>query len=253
VAAIQSDVQSARARDLVPALLKTLELTGYDEKSAVAALRVWNCEFALDQAGATVWAAFWGEWCLAVARARFPDRLVTVASARVGAVARRLLSGDRLPWFGDWTTGEHVRRAFTDGVRSLIDVAGPDPADWHWGKLHQVRFQHPLSTTPDLAEIFDVGPFPTSGGNSVVRAAGHNLKAPFSVNSGSTYRLVADLSGPNLLRTVQTLGQSGQPGSSHYRDQSALWLEDAYHPLFMNEDALRGEITSEVVLDPGTK
>ncbi|MBI2942067.1 MAG: penicillin acylase family protein [Chloroflexi bacterium] len=248
VAAVQADVHGVRARDLVPALLALVEPA--DDpivQQATHTLRRWDREFSVASVGASIWAAFWAEWCLALARARFPEPLVEFAAAKVGEVGRRLLLGEPLPWFPSGDPGDEVRRAFGAARQSLTRWGGPDPRAWRWGKLHQVTHPHPLATTPELAALFSTGPLPTSGGQTV-RAAGHGLTVPFTVISGSTYRFLADLSRPDRMVSVQTLGQSAHLGSPHYRDQTRLWLEDRYHPLWMSEEDVLAHLEGETVI-----
>jgi penicillin amidase len=251
IAAVHGDAYSIRARDLVPALVRVIE--GIDQPLARSATRVlarWNFELSVESVGASIWSAFWAEWCLALARARFPQGLVDVAAMKVGLVGGQLLLGEQLDWFPEGRTDQEVRAAFARALTALTAWGGDDVRRWRWGKLHRVTHPHPLAATPALAELFSTGPYPTSGGQTV-RAAGYALAVPFDVTSGSTYRLVADLSQPDAFRTVQTLGQSGHLGSPHYRDQTRLWLENRYHPFWMNEADVLANLESETTIGPG--
>ena len=49
---------------------------------------------------------------------------------------------------------------------------------------------------------------------------------------------------------MQTLGQSAHLGSPHYRDQTRLWLNNEYHPLWMDPDDVLAHLESEVVIEP---
>lgn len=250
IAAIHGDSQDGRARDLVQALLGIVESgDSPTAKDALAALATWDFEASTASVGASVWYAFWVEWCLAVARARFPDSLVPHATTKCAAIARRLLEGDALEWFPRGTTQEEARRAFGRAVAALEKWGGPDVSAWTWGTLHQIYQSHPLATNAELAKLFDTGPFPTSGG-STVRAAGFGLAPPFTVLSCSSYRFVADLSRPDGLRSTQTLGQSSHLGSPHYRDQTRLWLSNSYHPFWMNEKDVLEHLESELTIQP---
>ena len=49
---------------------------------------------------------------------------------------------------------------------------------------------------------------------------------------GANFRMIADLSSPEAgFWAVDAQGQSGNPGSPHYGDQLAAWLEARYHYL----------------------
>ncbi|HEX5416895.1 MAG TPA: penicillin acylase family protein [Chloroflexota bacterium] len=250
IAAVHGDVTSIRARDLVPALLDHVaELAAPLAPAARQALRGWDFRYTTDSVGASVWTAFWVEWCRTIAQAHFPAVLQETASLKVGAIARRLLLGETLGWL-DGNPAEAIRAAFQTALAALEAWGGANPDGWQWGKLHQLSHPHPLAFTPALRALYQPGPFPTSGG-ATVRAAGHGSRVPFTVTSGSTYRFLADLSRPDALFTVQTLGQSANPASPHFQDQIPLWLENRYHPLWMNEADIEANTESEVRVGPG--
>jgi penicillin amidase len=251
VAAVHADVHSVRARELVPSLV---ELIGPIDHAlaheALGVLRRWDFECTVGSVGASVWTAFWTNWCTTVARARFPESIVEVAALKAGGVARRLILGENLAWFADGRLpADAIRQSFVTAVEALRVWGGPNVRSWCWGRLHQVTHPHPMSSTPALAPLFDTGPFPTSGG-ATVRAAGHGLTPPFAAISGSTYRFLADLSQPNRLLSVQTLGQSAHLGSPHYRDQTRLWLANSYHPFWMDEADVMEHLESQTTIVP---
>jgi penicillin amidase len=250
IAAVHGDAYNIRARDLVPALLQVVE--GIDHplgQAAARALGAWNFESSVDSVGASIWATFWFGWCHSLARARFPAGLVDAAALKVGEVGRRLLLGESLGWFPSGEPEAEIRRAFATALDQLAAWGGTNVASWQWGKLHQVTQPHPMASLPGLARLFNSGPAPTSGGQTV-RAASYGFTPPFDVTGGSTYRFVADLSQPDQLRSVQTIGQSGQLASPHYRDQFQLWVADDYHPFWMSETDVVAHMESETVISP---
>ncbi len=281
---IQADVASGRAIELVPRLLALVEGAGRVEAApamagravgeaagrpeptlaqACALLRRWDGGFGLDSAAPTIWTAFWELWTRRVAAARLPAGVAPppvpgslgapVAATQAGAVARRLLLGHDTdpPWFGERSIAAEAAQTLALAVEWLQQRFGPHPEQWQWGRAHTVTFTHPLAEAgpPHQREaarrLFNVGPFPTSGGQSIVRAAAYSVAEPFQVVSGATYRLVADLSPSGGIVTTSTTGQSGHPGSPHYADQASLWLEDRYHPLPM--DAFESEGVTTIV------
>jgi len=261
---IQADVASGRAIELVPRLLALMEGAGRVEPALARAcdlLRSWDGAFGLDSAAPTVWTAFWELWTRRVAAARLPATVAPppvlgslgspAAATQAGAVARRLLLGDDTdpPWFGERSIAVEAAETLALAVEWLQQRFGPHAEQWQWGRAHTVTFTHPLAEAgpPHRREaarrLFNVGPFPTSGGQSIVRAAAYSVVEPFQVVSGATYRLVADLSPSGGIVTTSTTGQSGHPGSPHYADQASLWLEDRYHPLPLDDFESEGVTT----------
>ena len=240
---------SIRARDLVsPLIERVASLDAPLARAASEALGGWDFRYTTDSVGASIWTAFWVELCRSLAQARFPEALQETATLKVGVIARRLLLGESLDWL-DGNSADGIQAAFQTALSALEAWGGADPNAWQWGKLHQLSHPHPLAFTPALRALYQPGPFPTSGG-STVRATGNGSRVPFTVTSGSTYRFLADLSRPDAMFSVQTLGQSANPASPHFQDQIPLWLEDRYHPLWMNEADVAANTESEVRIEP---
>jgi penicillin amidase len=248
-AAVHADVHAIRARDLVPALLTRLRGRGDRRlRAALARLDGWDFELTIDSVAASIWCAFWDAWRAEVARARFPDDLVALTTTQTGALARSILL-DRGPvWFPDGDVDAHLERAFAGGLARLTTLGGRRIGGWRWGRFHTVELRHPLAGRPGAPRL-NVGPAPTGGG-ATVRAAGHSDRGPFHVVGGSIYRMVVDFAQPGVARAITTVGQSGHPSSRHYRDQTPLWLRDAYKPLWMDETDVEANLEGVTTLVP---
>jgi penicillin amidase len=141
--------------------------------------------------------------------------------------------------------------AFRDAVKTLAERLGPDPATWTWGRLHVLRLCHPLSGRGDLGELLDQPGVPVRGDSWTVCNTG--LGAAFDARSGAGYRLIADLSSsPPVLRAVDGQSQSGNPGSPHYGDQLADWLEGRYHVLSLDRTGQPDPERTTTLQPPGS-
>jgi penicillin amidase len=250
IGAIQADVVSGRAQDLAGRLAWWFRETGEpDLEQAALWLERWDCAYSRDAVGASIFEAFWRAWLERVADGRFPTRLVELVQGQCGALARAILLGRRLDWFSSRTVREQVRAAGREALRRLQAAAGPEMATWRWGRLHRVTWPHALGARPGLRRL-NVGPFATGGGVSIVRAATHGDRPPFTVTGGSTYRFLADLGDPTRALSVSPTGQSGHAGSRHYRDQTRLWLADAYKPLWLDDSQIAANLEGTTVLVP---
>jgi penicillin amidase len=134
-----------------------------------------------------------------------PDRSGTAAAAR----RERVLA----------VVPEALAHAWTAAVRA----AGPDPARWRWGDVHQAVRVHPLAGTR-LAGVQAAGVqaagtrpaagrLPMGGDADTIQAAGYGWTAgsPFTVTSLSVYRQVVDLAEPAAASCVVPGGSSGAP------------------------------------------
>lgn len=107
--------------------------------------------------------------------------------------------------------------------------AGPNPADWRWGRVHRLRFFHPLGTLPGLGRFWRGPEAPLWGDFDTVAQASFLPPAAFSATGWvATYRQVVDLAAPDDGYWVLNTGQSGNPFSPHYRDQFRVWYRGGY-------------------------
>ncbi len=137
-------------------------------------------------------------------------------------------------------TKEHILiRSLTDAVAELRRDLGPDINDWKWGDLHQVVFRHPLGRIAPLDRLFNVGPIAIGGNNTTVSTGEFSFSAPYDATVGASMRFIIDLGSPDSSYIILPTGQSGQPFSDHYADQTALWQSGAMHRLIINAQAIR--------------
>lgn len=89
-------------------------------------------------------------------------------------------------------------------------------SEWRWGRFIQLEIAHPFGPLKWLPGL-SIGPLDQPGAADTVKQTGRSF--------GPAKRFVADLSNfDNSLLNI-TLGESGQYGSPHYRDQFAFWFE----------------------------
>ena len=252
VGAIQSDALHARARELAPVVARYARSARQRRLRDIGdLLDGWDGAFEVDTVVPAVYTAFWEHWLRRVARARFPERVVSLLAGRAGNVARRLLLGEDLGWFPQGVDIEsEVLATLAEALDWLRENVGPRRSQWRWGRLHTVRFSHPASENDALAQLLDLGPFETSGGSGTVRAAGYSTGEPFVLTGLASYRMVVDLGDPARSWATTTGGQSGHPASQHYGDHAALWLGNQYHPLLMDQGDIERNLEGELILDP---
>lgn len=128
------------------------------------------------------------------------------------------------------------------------ESSGPDPQKWAWGKLHTIRFRHPLDRLNNAADLFDLGPLSRPGDSTTVNAtwAGEN----FDQEGGASFREIIDTGDWDRSLAVNTPGQSGQPGSLHYSDLLALWDRGEYFPLSYSRKAVETNTQDKLTLSP---
>jgi penicillin amidase len=253
-ARMHQDVLSLRALEAVPRLRETLAgipVTGSPRVAeALRHLEAWDGRMEVDRVGAAIFEAFFHRFCRAVADERFPPDQAELVAGAIAGLATELLGEDKLGWFTRRTREAVVLAAFEATLEDLASRLGPDAAGWTWGRLHQIRLQHVLSTRGELGQLLDRGGLPVKGNGVTVCNTGYdpNYLAPL----GANYRLIADLAtSPPGLWAVDAQGQSGHPGSPHYGDQLAEWIAGRYHYLSLDRAEAAKTAVHTLRLEPG--
>jgi penicillin amidase len=228
---LQQDVRSGRAAACVPKLVALL--AGDDDpavRAAVACLADWDYCLEPDRVAGALFNLFFVHWSRAVMAERLPAGSAEFAATNAGGLATLLLEGDPAGWFTRRDRRTVARTALLAALDELRARLGPNQRDWQWGKLHTLVQPHFLSGRGDLGQLLDRSGVPVRGDMTTVCSStpGPNHAATM----GATYRMVADLSDPQLgMWAVEIAGTSGHPGSTHYDDQIAPWSEGGYHYL----------------------
>ncbi len=254
VARMHQDVLSLRAVDCVPRLLKALASSADARvRDALDCLEAWDGRMEVDRVGAAIFDAFFPKWCRTVADERFPADQAELVAGAIAGLASELLAEDAVGWFRTRGREAAILGAFRATLDELARRLGPDMTAWTWGRLHQIRLRHVLSSRGDLGQLLDCpsggGGLPVKGDGVTVCNTGYdpNYLAPM----GANYRFIADLAAdPPGLWAVDAQGQSGHPGSLHYGDQLAEWIAARYHFLSLDRAEVAKTIRHVLRLEP---
>ena len=245
--ALQNDIKNIRAERCCPGILALL--AGRDDAAArtlAGILQGWDYRYTLDSPAPTVFETFMFHWQRRVLGVHVPPRLLDLTSQQTG-LAVHLLERPDLDYFPAGTAAAAVAAA-GDAVAALGARLGADPQGWNWGTVHLAHWAHPLSNAASAA-AFDIGPAPVAGGSHTVCNTGGELP-PHAASSGAEYRIVVDFAEPKSFRAVQNIGNSGVPGSPHYRDQFDDWRAGGYHTVHLDRAAVEADLESRTEIRP---
>jgi penicillin amidase len=248
---LHTDVLSLRAVVGAPRLLTALDTADFtpDERTqrALAHLRAWDSRMEPDRIGATLFDVFFDVWKKVVAQERFAVELVQTMAGALSGLALALLAEDEHGWFQRTARSVAIRQAFTQTLDDLEKRLGADMEQWQWGRIHTLTLHHFLSGRGDLGQLLDRGGHSIGGNALTVCNAGTD--ATYQAVSGASFRLIADLStSPPLLWSVDTAGQSGNPGDEHYCDQLIEWVNGRYHVVKLAHTAAEVSGKSSLIL-----
>jgi penicillin amidase len=243
--AIQSDVVSLAARELLPRFL-----SAYPHKE----LQAWDGTMAAESAEPLVMAAWWREF----ARALYADELGE--AFRASWSARAVFLENVLAGHPHWC--DDVRTSFPETCTELLassfekamqDLKVRYGEDLRWGEAHAARHRHrPFSGQPWLAKLFDIR-VPTGGDAYTVNAGASDFNdraEPYANRHAASLRAISDLGDPQASVFIHSGGQSGNPLSPHYRDFAQAWARGEYVPMVTERRRLEADGVQRLVLTP---
>ena len=226
-AAIQTDVVSNLARDLLP-FVTAVETDDPAVGEALERLRAWDGTMAADAPEPLLFSA----WYRQLSAALLEDELGAYGDA-IGRGRPRVVTEileTESPWCDDVRTepvedcSAIITRALMDALDELQATYG-EPESWRWGEAHRAVMGHPLlGGVPLVGWLFGIE-VPTGGDGSTIDV-GHFSMTPgasFANDHAASFRGLYDLADLANSRFVAPTGQSGHPLSAHYDDLSALW------------------------------
>jgi penicillin amidase len=247
---IQADLLSIPGRETA-ARLARLEPDDQPSVRAIERLRSWDHRMDPGSVAATIYAAFTTHFARFVGEAVIGD----------AAGARQWISLSRLgftemtssPWRFQarllelWEEGDAellggrdwdslALEALRSALTSLADAHGDDPRGWRWGRVHGLRFVHPLGEGDTAASrVLDrvlSRRVPAGGSQETVNCVGYVPHGgDYSGKWAASFRLLCDAGSPESARWQHMTGQSGHPGSPHYDDLVQDWLACTTNPV----------------------
>ena len=217
-----------------------------NQKQAFTILKDWKGDNNLNQVAPTIY----NKWLYLYLKNTFEDELGNdkfeqFLGTHIGKqVATKLIANPNSIWWDDSTTkGTKETQAFIfkksykEAIAALEKQLGATVASWTWNKVHTVEHQHPLGKVSALKPIFNVGPFEIAGTNEVINNLmfGLNASGNYKVTGGPSTRRVIDFSDVENSWSIIPTGQSGNPLSAHYADQTQMYNEGKFRKMKMNK------------------
>ncbi|PKD44845.1 penicillin acylase family protein [Rhodohalobacter barkolensis] len=250
---LQFDAFSDHAREITEEILPILRSDSENDFSTVLTyLENWDYNYHPNSTAASIFDLFF----LNVSQNTLTDdigeeayeALISLNYLPIQIMSRLLTYDSR--FFDDIQTEETesredlVRQSMLETISQLEEEFGDEAINWRWENVNQISLKPPLFTeaaeAPDAPGILRVivsnlmskGPYPVRGNAMTVNKAQYSWDNPFQVNLGPSIRRIIDFSSPGRSLSVLPTGQSGNPLSTHYGDQTDMWLEGRYRYIY---------------------
>jgi len=231
-ATIHGDVQSQPARDVV-ARLQALSCEGPAE-ALRAEFAAWDARMEAGSVTATRYIAF---------RLALTKRFALVSG--LGALAGQPYLAPApgvAPLTQLWWTLPALLRAddaallrgarWDDLLLAALTEVAAESSSQTWGEAHRPRFTHPLSAHfPEAAAVLDPPAHALGGDGDCVMANGIVAPQGPRAQYGALSRYAFDVGDWEKSLWTVFLGSSGHPGSPHYADQHAIWVQARMTPM----------------------
>lgn len=259
---MQGDSTDLNAQSIIPVWdeIEYADATA-NEAHALDLMKNWDTVCNADSQACAVFEYFWWNLDQNTLNDNLPEKN-SVSGGSQNFETFRLLLPEPDNFFWDDTTTEDVVETRNDifiaslveTVSQMEDQYGKDPAKWpRWGELHTATFENQTlgkSGVFLIEDLFNRGPFETSGGQSIVNATGWDVGTGFFVDWLPSMRMIVDFNNLNDSLTVHTTGQSGHAYHPHYIDMAPLWAGVEYYPMWWDQDSIIADAEGHLVLKP---
>jgi penicillin amidase len=220
-------------------------------------VREWDGSLAVDSAGAAIYES----WILQMSKQVYSDKLGGTlfddyaTNGRMTFSLYQLVASTTSPWMvslGDPSLAgrDALSGAALDAAgKELTTKLGGDIAKWRWGDLHTIAWEHPLSAAKPLDLILTIGPVRRAGDGYSANNGAFSLTKPYAVRTQPSERQIVDLGDIDASVSIIPTGQSGQPYSPHWGDQTQLWANGGTKRMALGKDHI-GELEGRLILRP---
>jgi penicillin amidase len=175
-----------------------------------------------------------------------------VAGRLTPELLRRWVSDD-ITTLGGSRWPDIAARALEDAWRDLNERYGSSTRRWRWGRVHALPLVHAFGRRRPLGVIFNAGKLNIGGSIDTVMATSHVPSDPFLTRLfAPSWRQVIDVGDWDACTGIHFPGQSGQPGSRHYRDLRGRWRENRQLPLHWSWDQVRRRARTNLRIVPAS-
>lgn len=255
---MQLDTYSGYARSMTELILPVLESRADTAFTiAINYLENWSYDYDPSQTAASIMDVFLMQLSENTFQDEMGDAIYKNYITYSGNPARSLMDAVRngSPFFDDVTTSSRetreqiIRQSMHQALSYLHENYGDDASEWRWGNLHPITLQPAFFGRAAEAEgassvlklitenVLSEDPRPAPGHSMSINNGEYLWTEPFDMVLGPSIRRIIDLADTQQSLSIIPGGQSENPFSDYYNDQTSNWLNGQYK--FFYQDSSR--------------
>ncbi len=248
----QNDFYSYYAKDIVPYILSAFnnyQINDENIRIALNILKQWDFIMLAESQNPAIYNVFYQLLLENIFKDDLGEELFKeyIFLANVPyRVVPKLLRENKSEWFDNIYTepieirDEIIRHSFIQAITYLENEYGSNIANWQWGNIHKVSFNHFFHGASGLLdELLDIGPFKIGGDGTTIFNTEYFFTSPYKTKLGPSMRYIYDFANPDEFEFILPTGQSGYFYSDHYNDMTEQWLKGEYIKINTNIDSIR--------------
>jgi len=253
---MQNDDYSLYSRDLMQIILPVLKNADTENfETVISYFENWDYSYDPSETAASIMDVF----LLRLSENTFRDEMgeaayeqfVTVSAMPARTLMRLLHNGSS--FFDDTTTPNRVEtrneiiiKSMRQTVSYLQSNYGNEPFEWRWEQLHTLTLEPALfgeaAKDPNAPQalklivnnLLSKGPYSARGHGMSINNGEYSWNNPFAMILGPSIRRIIDFSDLSRTLSILPTGQSGNPLSQYYGDQTDSWLNGDYKFLYQD-------------------
>ncbi len=254
--AMHGDFKSKLVEKILPKIIFEVSKIQTDDeivKKTIQELAKWDGILDKESPQAAIFEEFYAVFVKNMVKDEVGDALFFKISKNKGMTNRifdYIWDNTYSSWCDDITTTNTkesfeniVQKSYLETIDSLKIKLGKNPEKWKWGSMHKLELAHPLSKVKILNKVFKLNskPTPIGGSHHTVSPYSYSFSELYKINFGASHRHIFTLDNWATSQTVIPTGNSGQPASPHYLDQTEMYINNQYHnDLYTREEVESG-------------
>lgn len=253
---MQLDSYSLYSREITEVILPVLRQSDREDiRTVTSYLENWGFSYSISETAASIMDVFLLKLSENTFRDEMPDAVyrnfIRFPSMPARTIRRFLHEGSS--FFDDVTTTDRVEtrdeiilQSMEDAVNYLTGKYGEEPFEWRWEQLHTLTLRPPLfgraaeeEGAPNALKLvvnnlMSKGPHAVPGNAMTLNKAQYRWNSPYHMIAGPSIRRIIDFSDLSKTLSILPTGQSGNPLSRFYGDQTESWLNGQYKYLYQD-------------------